>query len=349
MRWILSYGGDVVEELLKVENLKISFHTYAGVLRAVRGVSFTLKEGETLAMVGESGCGKTVTAKAIMRLTERSGGVMDKDSAVYYKGMDITRMNRKELNHIRGKELSMIFQDSMTSLNPTMTIGKQIVENIRTHEKCSSREAFARAEDLLRMVEIPDAGKRLRQYPHQLSGGMRQRAMIAIALACSPKILIADEPTTALDVTIQGQLLDLLRDLKEKLNMSMILVTHDLGVVAECADRIQVMYAGKVLERGSVEDIFNTPAHPYTWALLKSVPGSTMGNKTELYSLQGTPPDLMLPLNNCPFAARCEYCMPICRKSAPAETRVEGGAEHSVSCWLRHKYAPEVRFEKEGG
>lgn len=335
-----------MKELLKVENLRVSFPTYAGRVRAVRGVGFSLAEGETLAMVGESGCGKTVTAKALMRLTERGGGVVEPGSVICYQGREITAMKRKELNQIRGKEISMIFQDSMTSLNPTMTIGKQIAENIRTHETCSSREAMARAEDLLKLVEIPDASKRLCQYPHQLSGGMRQRAMIAIALACSPRILIADEPTTALDVTIQAQLLDLLGDLKKRLHMSMILVTHDLGVVADCADRVQVMYAGTVLERGSVEDIFYRPAHPYTWALLKSVPGQNMGSKSELYSLKGTPPDLMLPLDCCPFAARCEYCMPVCRKAAPKETSV--GEGHEAACWLTHEYAPRVCFAKEG-
>lgn len=334
-----------MEELLKVENLRVSFHTYAGAVKAVRGVSFSLSEGETLAMVGESGCGKTVTAKSIMRLTKRSGGIVEEGSSIRYRGKELSNLKTRELNQIRGNEISMIFQDSMTSLNPTMTIGKQIVENIRTHKKCTVKEVMGKAEELLTMVEIPDAAKRLKQYPHQLSGGMRQRAMIAIALACGPRILIADEPTTALDVTIQAQLLDLLRDLKDRLNMSMILVTHDLGIVADCADRVQVMYAGAVMERGTVEDIFLKPRHPYTWALLKSIPSHAMESKSQLYSLQGAPPDLMLPLNQCPFAARCDYCMPVCRKCAPEEWDLGGG--HRAACWLNHQLAPEVPWVKE--
>lgn len=329
-----------MNELLKVENLCVSFRTYAGEVKAVRGVSFSLREGETLAMVGESGCGKSVTSKAVMRLLGGSAGVILPGSSVELCGKDLLRLPKRELNRIRGKEISMIFQDAMTSLNPTMTIGDQLCENIRIHEHCSRRAAMARALELLRMVEVPNPEKQLKSYAHQLSGGMRQRAMIAIALACTPKVLIADEPTTALDVTIQAQLLDLLQDLKKRLNMSVLLVTHDLGIVAGFADRVQVMYAGRIVERGTAQQIFHSPLHPYTWALLASIPGLSAKNKSKLYSLAGTPPDLRLPLECCPFAARCRFCMPICRREAPPETEESGG--HRVCCWLRSPMAPAV-------
>ena len=250
-------------------------------------------------------------------------------------------MPRRKLNTLRGKDISMIFQDSMTSLNPTMTVGKQIMENLLTHTSMTKGEARKRAKELLELVEIPDPEERLDCYPHQLSGGMRQRVMIAIALACGPKLLIADEPTTALDVTIQAQLLDLLGRIREQSGMSVILVTHDLGVVASFAQRVQVMYAGQIVERGTVEDIFKRPRHPYTWALLSSIPGRALSSKSELYALRGTPPDLRLPLNGCPFADRCEYCMGICKKQCPQETQLEEG--HSAVCWLCHPLAPKVQ------
>ncbi len=333
-----------MSELLKVENLSVSFLSYAGEVRAVRDVSFHVDARETLALVGESGCGKTVTSKSIMRLLGRTTGVIQPGSHIYYKGEDILAMDKKRLSQIRGSEISMIFQDSMTSLNPTMTVGAQITENIRTHARVSRADALRRAEELLRMVEIPNPHERLRNYPHQLSGGMRQRAMIAIALAMDPSLLIADEPTTALDVTIQAQLLDLLRGLKDRLGMSIILVTHDLGIVSDFADRVQVMYAGRIVERGTVEEIFQNPRHPYTWALLRSIPGMAPDRKSRLYSLHGTPPDLLLPLEHCPFAARCEYCMPVCKKQPPAETVLSD--THGAACWLLHPNAPRVEIPR---
>ncbi len=327
--------------LLKVENLHVHFDSYAGAVHAVRGVSFTVEKGEVLAIVGESGCGKTVTAKAAMRLLDRTNGRVDPASRIELEGQDMLHMPRRKLNTLRGKDISMIFQDSMTSLNPTMTVGKQIMENLLTHTSMTKGESRKRAKELLELVEIPDPEERLDCYPHQLSGGMRQRVMIAIALACGPKLLIADEPTTALDVTIQAQLLDLLGRIREQSGMSVILVTHDLGVVASFAQRVQVMYAGQIVERGTVEDIFKRPRHPYTWALLSSIPGRALSSKSELYALRGTPPDLRLPLNGCPFADRCEYCMGICKKQCPQETQLEEG--HSAVCWLCHPLAPKVQ------
>ena len=333
-----------MSELLKVENLHVNFHTYAGEVKAVRGVSFSLEKGEVLAIVGESGCGKTVTSKAIMRLLDRTSGEIEKESVIELFGKNMVTMPKRELNKIRGKDISMIFQDSMTSLNPTMTIGKQIMENILVHEKVGKQEAKRRALELLKLVEIPNAEERLNNYPHQMSGGMRQRAMIAVALACNPKVLIADEPTTALDVTIQAQLMDLLKNIQKKTEMAVILVTHDLGVVANFADRVQVMYAGAVMERGSVHDIFKAPRHPYTWALLSSMPGRIQESKSELYALRGTPPDLRRPIKGCPFAERCEYRMSICLKETPEEFSV--GEGHSAACWLCHPMAPKVEPPK---
>lgn len=333
-----------MSELLKVANLHVNFHTYAGEVKAVRGVSFSLEKGEVLAIVGESGCGKTVTSKAIMRLLDRTSGEIEKESVIELFGKNMVTMPKRELNKIRGKDISMIFQDSMTSLNPTMTIGKQIMENILVHEKVGKQEAKRRALELLKLVEIPNAEERLNNYPHQMSGGMRQRAMIAVALACNPKILIADEPTTALDVTIQAQLMDLLKNIQKKTEMAVILVTHDLGVVANFADRVQVMYAGAVMERGSVHDIFKAPRHPYTWALLSSMPGRIQESKSKLYALRGTPPDLRRPIKGCPFAERCEYRMSICLKETPEEFSV--GEGHSAACWLCHPMAPKVEPPK---
>jgi len=249
-------------------------------------------------------------------------------------------MNEKELRKLRGSDISMIFQDPMTSLNPTMTVGKQIAESLIIHRGMNKAEAMKEAIKMLDLVNIPNADKRAHQYPHEFSGGMRQRAMIAIALACNPKILIADEPTTALDVTIQAQIMDLIGDLQKKLGTAVILITHDLGVVADTADRIQVMYAGQVIERGTVEEIFANPQHPYTWALLQSVPRLETKNKDTLYALNGTPPDLVKPPVGCPFAARCEYCMQICLEEMPEVTNVE--SDHQVLCWLKHPMAPKV-------
>ena len=329
------------DKILEVKDLSVSFNTYAGEVKAVRGVSFELNRGETLAFVGESGCGKTVTAKSILRLLKPPFAVIKEGSKITCDGKDVLALNKKELCEFRGDEVSMIFQDPMTSLNPTMTVGKQIMESLRIHRHLDKKQAREEAIKMLKMVNIPSPEKRIDSYPHEMSGGMRQRVMIAMALACSPKILIADEPTTALDVTIQAQIMDLMRELKEKMNTAIILVTHDLGVVANFADRIQVMYAGQVVERGTAREIFYDSKHPYTWALLSSVPKLAKESKQELYALKGTPPDLILPLNHCPFASRCEYCMPICKEKNPLETTITD--THRVSCWLQHPNAPKVK------
>ena len=330
-----------MDKILDVKDLRVSFNTYAGEVKAVRGVSFELSPGETLAFVGESGCGKTVTAKALMRLLQPPFAVIKEGSSVKFDGTEVLDMDKKALRAYRGNDVSMIFQDPMTSLNPTMTCGKQIMESLILHKGLTKAQAREEAIETLRLVKIPDPEKRVDEYPHQMSGGMRQRVMIAIALSCQPRVLIADEPTTALDVTIQAQIIDLLRELRDKLNVAIILVTHDLGVVANFADRIQVMSAGQVLERGTAREIFYESKHPYTWALLSSAPKLATETKQELYSLGGTPPDLLLPLECCPFAARCEYCMPICRERMPEETVISD--THKVSCWLMHPDAPKVK------
>lgn len=329
-----------MEKILDVKDLRVSFHTYAGEVQAVRGISFYLKRGETLAVVGESGCGKTVTSKSLMRLIPEPPGEIKKGSQILFDGKNISTMSERELRELRGSDISMIFQDPMTSLNPTMTIGKQISESLIIHRGMSKTEAMNEAIKMLHLVNIPDADKRAHQYPHEFSGGMRQRAMIAIALACNPKILIADEPTTALDVTIQAQIMELIADLQEKLGTAVILVTHDLGVVADVADRIQVMYAGQIIEHGTIDEIFKNPQHPYTWALLQSVPRLDTKNKGKLYSLQGTPPDLLKPPVGCSFAARCEYCMQICKEEMPEVTVIS--ENHEVCCWLKHSMAPKI-------
>ena len=336
------------DKILEVKDLSVSFNTYAGEVKAVRGVSFELNRGETLAFVGESGCGKTVTAKSILRLLKPPFAEIKEGSQIICDGKDVLSLNKKELCEFRGDEVSMIFQDPMTSLNPTMTVGKQIMESLKIHKHLDKKQAREEAIKMLKMVNIPSAEKRVDSYPHEMSGGMRQRVMIAMALACSPKILIADETTTALDVTIQAQIMDLMRELKEKMNTAIILVTHDLGVVANFADRIQVMYAGQVVERGTAREIFYDSKHPYTWALLSSVPKLAKEAKQELYALKGTPPDLILPLNHCPFASRCEYCMPICKERNPFETKITD--THKVSCWLQHPKAPKVKsfYDREG-
>lgn len=327
-----------MEKILDVKDLSVSFHSYIGVIRAVRGVSFSLSKGETLAVVGESGCGKTVTVKALMRLFGNTSASIDPGSQIIFKGRDVAQMSDKELYDLRGKGIGMIFQDPMTSLNPTMPVGAQIMEGLLTHHpEMMMKEAMEHAIDLLRTVGIPSPEERVQAYPHQLSGGMRQRVMIAIAVACSPDIIIADEPTTALDVTIQAQVLELLKDLKDRLDTAFILVTHDLGIVADFADRIQVMYAGKIVERGTKRDIYKDPKHPYTIALLNSIPRRDLASKEELYSIKGTPPDLMLPLDHCPFAPRCEFGMKICRARQPEEIYVSD--THAVSCWLTHPMA----------
>lgn len=336
------------DKILEVENLSVSFNTYAGEVKAVRGVSFNLAPGETLAFVGESGCGKSVTAKSLLRLLKPPFAVIKEGSKITCDGKDVLALNKKELCAFRGDEISMIFQDPMTSLNPTMTVGKQIMESLRIHRHMNKKEAREEAIKMLKIVNIPSPEKRIDSYPHEMSGGMRQRVMIAIAFACDPKILICDEPTTALDVTIQGQILDIIKNLQKKNQTSVIMITHDLGVVANIAQKIAVMYSGIIVESGTCEDIFYRPRHPYTWALIRSVPRLDLKNKQELATIPGTPPDLLNPPVGCPFCTRCSYCMPICKEEMPEAT--EFGGEHKAACWLHHPMAPKVEMPNlEGG
>jgi len=336
-----------VENILEVKDLKVSFQTYAGEVQSVRGVNFNLKKGECLAIVGESGCGKSVTSQAIMRLVASNGRIKPESSVLFDGKIDIAKLTDKQMESIRGSEMGMIFQDPMTSLNPTMKVGAQISEGLIKHQGLSKQAARERAIEMLRLVGMPNPETRIDQYPHEFSGGMRQRVMIAIALACNPKLLIADEPTTALDVTIQAQIIDLMRDLQEKTGASIIIITHDLGVVADIAQRVVVMYAGKVVEQGTVDDVFYNPQHPYTWGLLRSVPRLDSNKDEDLIPIEGTPPDLFAPPKGCAFAARCPYAMEVCLESDPETTKVNAG--HSASCWLLHPNAPKVERPVEVG
>lgn len=333
--------------ILDVRNLRVSYHTYAGEVQSVRDISFQVNEGETVAIVGESGCGKSVTAKTIMGLVAEPPGEIKSESQVLYLGENILEQSEKEWEKYRGAKCSMIFQDALTSLNPTMNIGRQIEENITNHYKVTKKEARAKAVEMLELVKIPDPAMCLKKYPHELSGGMRQRSMIAIALSGNPKILIADEPTTALDVTIQAQIIGLLKDIQAKLGTTIILITHDLGVVASIADKIIVMYSGKIVEKGECSEIFSSHRHPYTWALLNAAPSLEIKNNRKLISIEGTPPDLINPPKGCPFASRCKYCMNICVEAAPPE--YDYGAGHKVSCWLYHPESgyQDIDFNKE--
>lgn len=333
--------------ILDVRNLRVSYHTYADEVQSVRDISFQVNEGETVAIVGESGCGKSVTAKTIMGLVAEPPGEIKSESQVLYLGENILEQSEKEWEKYRGAKCSMIFQDALTSLNPTMNIGRQIEENITNHYKVTKKEARAKAVEMLELVKIPDPAMCLKKYPHELSGGMRQRIMIAIALSGNPKILIADEPTTALDVTIQAQIIGLLKDIQAKLGTTIILITHDLGVVASIADKIIVMYSGKIVEKGECSEIFSSHRHPYTWALLNAAPSLEIKNNRKLISIEGTPPDLINPPKGCPFASRCKYCMNICVEAAPPE--YDYGAGHKVSCWLYHPESgyQDIDFNKE--
>jgi oligopeptide transport system ATP-binding protein len=327
------------ETILEVKDLGISFSTYAGEVQAVRGVTFDLRRGETLAIVGESGSGKSVTAKSIMRLLPEANSLV-KAGEIAFEGQDLLKLSDKQMQGIRGSKIAMVFQDPMTSLDPTMRVGRQITESLRKHLGMSGQRANERSVELMTMVGIPNAEARLRQYPHQFSGGMRQRVVIAIALACDPQILIADEPTTALDVTIQAQILELLRDLQQRIGTSVILITHDLGVVAQTAHRVAVMYGGKVVETGTVREIFYNPQMPYTWGLLSSIPLPTADRSQELIPIPGSPPDMSDPPEGCPFTPRCPYAMQICAEEMPGYTTFS--AEHRAACWLHHPMAPDV-------
>ncbi|MFV0381451.1 MAG: ABC transporter ATP-binding protein [Breznakia sp.] len=329
--------------VLNINDLYVSFDTYAGEVQAVRGVTCHVNEGEVLAIVGESGSGKSVTAQTIMKLNPMPPARI-KSGEITLDDIDIINTSEKGMQKIRGSLVSMIFQDPMTSLNPTMPVGKQIVEAIKHHQKLDKAEANKRAVEILKQVQIPNAQERAKQYPHQFSGGMRQRAMIAMALSCNPKLLIADEPTTALDVTIQAQILELLGEIRKDMSTAIILITHDLGVVANLADRVAVMYAGKIVETGTAKEIFDKPTHPYTIALLNSLPKHDTTKDQGLVSIQGTPPDLIAPPQGCGFASRCEQCMKICKSHQPPVFKEKEG--HDVSCWLLHKDAP-TKVQKE--
>ena len=327
-----------MEKLLEVKNLETSFKTNVGEVHAVRGVSFYLNQGEALGIVGESGCGKSVTMMSIMRLIDSNGKIVNGE--INFDGKDISKVKDSDMNNLRGNDIGMIFQDPMTSLNPVFTIGDQLMEPLLKHKGMSKEEAKKQAIEMLGLVGIPSPEKRMKQYPHEFSGGMRQRAMIAMSLICKPKLIIADEPTTALDVTIQAQILDLMKDLKNKLNTSIILITHDLGVVADLCSRINVMYGGIIVETGTTEDIFYRGRHPYTWGLLGSVPNPKETTKEKLKPIEGQPPDLLKPPVGCPFAARCDYAMKICVETQPPQFEV--GENHKCACWLCHKDAPKV-------
>ncbi|AJI23854.1 ABC transporter ATP-binding protein [Priestia megaterium] len=324
-----------MEKMLQIKNLHVQFSTYGGRVQAVRGVSFDLHKGETLAIVGESGCGKSVTSQSIMRLIPTPPGRITSGS-ILFKGQDLTKLSEKKMRDIRGADISMIFQDPMTALNPTLRVGEQIAENIMQHENISKEKAKEKAFETLELVGIPNPKERLKQYPHEFSGGMRQRIVIAMALVCNPEVLIADEPTTALDVTIQAQILELFKDIQQKTDVSIVLITHDLGVVAQVADRVAVMYAGKIVEIGTRRDIFYTPQHPYTKGLLRSVPRLDL-YESELVPIAGSPPDLFAPPSGCSFAPRCPYVMEVCDRMYPASTKLK--ESHQVHCWLQDERA----------
>ncbi len=322
------------ENLIEVKKLVTQFSGKNGTVTAVDGVSFSIEKGKTLGIVGESGCGKSVTSMSIMRLIPKQTGKIA-SGEIIFKGRDLTKLSDKEIRQIRGSEIAMIFQDSMTGLNPVMTIGKQLVETITAHSKMDKKQAWEKAEEMLAKVGIPSPAQRLKEFPHQLSGGMRQRVMIAMALSCDVDLFIADEPTTALDVTIQAQILELMKELKERENKSIMLITHDMGVVAEMADDIMVMYAGKELEYGSVETIFKNPLHPYTRGLLKSIPRLDQDSEERLFNIPGSVPDLSEMPKGCRFCTRCAEAHKKCMEMEPDLYQV---GEQKVRCW---KYAPE--------
>ncbi|MGF3102892.1 ABC transporter ATP-binding protein [Rossellomorea sp. DUT-2] len=327
-----------MKQVLSVQDLHVHFSTYGGEVKAVRGVNFDLHKGETLAIVGESGCGKSVTSQSIMRLIPSPPGKVT-NGRILFKGKDLLNVTEPQMRKIRGADISMIFQDPMTALNPTLTIGEQIIEGILQHNDVSKKQARQKAIEMLTLVSIPNPEERLKQYPHQFSGGMRQRIVIAMSLVCEPDVIIADEPTTALDVTIQAQILELFKEIQQKTGVSIILITHDLGVVAQVADRIAVMYAGKIVEEGNRREIFYHPQHPYTQGLLKSVPRLDLDGE-ELIPIPGSPPDLFSPPVGCPFVPRCEKAMEVCERVYPAKTQLSN--DHHVDCWLQDKRAKKM-------
>jgi peptide/nickel transport system ATP-binding protein len=323
----------MAERLLEIKGLKTHFFTEEGVIRAVDGIDLYIDKGETLGVVGESGCGKTVTALSIMRLIAIPPGKIV-EGQVLYEGRDLVSLPPAQMRKIRGKEISMVFQEPMTSLNPVFTIGEQIAEAIRLHEGLGRRAAMDKTVEMLKIVHIPNPERRVKEYPHQLSGGMRQRVMIAMALSCNPKLLIADEPTTALDVTIQAQILELLNELKAKLGMAVLLITHDMGVIAETAQRVMVMYAGKVVEEAAVKELFKEPLHPYTQGLLRSIPriDTAATQKKRLEAIPGVVPSLLHLPQGCRFAPRCQFVKPMYTEKEPPLKAVKPG--HKVACWL---------------
>ena len=329
------------ETILSVKNLQVSFHTFDGKVQAVRGIDFDLKKGETLAIVGESGSGKSVTTRSIMQLL--STNALIENGEIIFEQENILEKSESEMQQIRGKKIAMIFQDPMTSLDPTMKVGMQVAESMIKHLKLSKKEALQQAVLLLEQVGIPNAEKRVNDYPHQFSGGQRQRIVIAIALACNPDILIADEPTTALDVTIQAQILELLKEIQQKQGTSIIFITHDLGVVANVADRVAVMYAGKIVEYGLVDEIFYNPQHPYTWGLLCSMP--SLEEEGSLYTIPGTPPDLLNPPKGDAFALRSDYALDIDFEEMPPMFAVSN--THAAATWLLDERAPKVEPPEE--
>lgn len=328
------------KKLLEVEDLRVSFFTPAGEVKAVNGISYDINYGEVMGIVGESGSGKSVEAYSIIGLLQSPGRVVG--GKITFDGEDVLAYDEKQMQAFRGSKVSMIFQNPMTCLNPVYTVGNQLIEAVRCHENVSKQEAAERAMEMLRLVGINNVEKRMKQYPHEFSGGMRQRVMIAMGMICNPKLLIADEPTTALDVTIQAQILELMKDLKEKIKMSIIFITHNLGVVAEICDKVSVMYGGRIIEQGPVDDIFEKPSHPYTQGLLRSMPRVDAESYERLIPIEGTPVDLLNAPKGCPFAPRCEHCMKICLDQMPEYSNIS--EKHISACWLN---SPE--YKKEAG
>ena len=326
--------------LLEVKDLTTYFFIGAGVVRAVDGVSYDVREGETVALVGESGCGKTVSALSVMRLVAAPAGRIV-SGQVLFKGRDLLALDEEGMRRVRGKEIGMVFQEPMTSLNPVLSIGRQLTETVEIHLGMTPAQARERAVELLGLVGIPDPARRLAQYPHQFSGGMRQRIMVAMALSCNPSLILADEPTTALDVTIQAQILELMKDLSRRLGVAMLIITHNLGVVARYADRVNVMYAGKIIERGTAREIYANPRHPYTLGLLRSVPRLDEPRKSKLNPIEGQPPDLMRLPEGCAFSPRCRYAVDRCTSDVPPLLPVGDG--HDAACWVADRLGQEVR------